>query len=69
MHDMVTLNNGKNYLGASVSFMVDFYLYRLAVTLIFNNVIHSSNYNVDLLQKRLKKTLELDISLFDYTLL
>ena len=24
MHDMVTLNYGKNYLGASVSFMVDF---------------------------------------------
>ena len=24
MHDMVTLNDGENYLGASVSFMVDF---------------------------------------------
>ena len=43
MHDMVTLNDGKNYLGASVSFMVDFYLYRLAVALIPNNVSHSSN--------------------------
>ena len=43
MHDMVTLNDWENYLGASVSFMVDFYLYRLAVALIPNNVSHSSN--------------------------
>ena len=64
MHDMVTLNDGKNYLGASVSFMVDFYLYRLAVALIPNNVSHSSNYNEDLLQKRLKETFDLGISLF-----
>ena len=47
-----------------MSFMVDFYLYRLAVALIPNNASHSSNYNADLLQKRLKETFELDISLF-----
>ena len=56
MHDMVTLNNGNNYLGAFVSLMVDFDLYILAITLIPNNVSHSSNYNADLLQKRLKET-------------
>ena len=44
--------------------MVDFDLYRLAVVLIPNNVSHSSNYNVDLLQKILKETFELEISLF-----
>ena len=47
-----------------MSFMVDFDLYRLAVELIPNNVNHSSNYNADLLQKILKETFELDISLF-----
>ena len=51
-------------MGASVSFMVDFDLYRLAVALIPNNVRHSSNYNADLLQKILKETFKLDISLF-----
>ena len=60
MNDMVTLN----YLGSLVSFMVDFYLYIFAVTLIPNNVSHSSNYNADLLQKILKETFELDISRF-----
>ena len=64
MHDMVTLNDEKNYLGASVSFMVDFDLYRLDVTLIPNNVIHSSNCNTDLLQKILNETVELEIYLF-----
>ena len=54
MHDMVKLNNRKNYLGASVSFMVDFELYRLAVALIPNNVSHYSNYNAYLLQKKIK---------------
>ena len=47
-----------------MSFMVVFYLYRLAVALILNNVSHSSNYNADLLQKRLKETFELEISQF-----
>ena len=64
MHDMVTLNDGGNYLGEYVSFMVDFDLYRLAVALIFNNVIHSSNSNADLLQKILKETFELEIYRF-----
>ena len=64
MHAMVTLNDRNNYLGASVSFMVDFDLYILAVAFIPNNVSHSSNYNADLLQKILKETFELDISLF-----
>ena len=64
MHDMVTLNEGKNYLGASVLFMEDFDLYILAVVLITNDVIHSSNYNADLLQKISKETIELNISLF-----
>ena len=54
MHDMVTLNNGKNYFEASLSFMVDFDLYRFSVTFIPNNVGHSSNYNAYLLQKILK---------------
>ena len=54
MHYMVTFNDGKNYLGASVSFVVDFDVYRLAVALIPNNVIHSSNYNADFLHKILK---------------
>ena len=58
------LNDGDNYLGASVSFMVDFDLYRLTVSLIPNNTSHSSNYNVDLLQKILKDKFELDISRF-----
>ena len=62
MNDMVTLNNRNNYLGASVSFMVDFCLYILAVTVIPNNVSHSSNYNTDLLQKILKEMFKLDIS-------
>ena len=64
MHDMLTLNDGKNYLGESVSFIVDFELYRLAATLIPNNVIHPSNYNADIMQKILKETLELEISRF-----
>ena len=64
MHEMVTLEDGNNYLGASMSLIVDFDLYRLAVALIPNNVNHSSNYNADLLQKRLKETFELDIYLF-----
>ena len=64
MHDMVMLNDRNNYLRASVSFMVDFYLYRLAVALITNNVSHSSDYNTDLLQKILKETFKLDISKF-----
>ena len=64
MHGMVTSNDGGNYLGASMSFMVVFYLYRLAVALILNIVSHSSNYNADLLQKRLKETFELEISQF-----
>ena len=64
MHAMVKLNNGNNYLGASMSFMVDFVLYRLAVTLYTNNVSHSSNYNAGILQKILKKTPELDIYQF-----
>ena len=64
MHDMVNLNDRNNYLGASVSLMVDFDLYRLAVKLIPNNVRHSSNYNADLLQKIPKETLKLEIYLF-----
>ena len=56
IHDMVTLDDGNNYLGVSVSLMVDFDLYRLSVALIPNNVSHSSNYNADLLQKILKET-------------
>ena len=64
MHGMVTLNDGNNYLGASVSFMVDFDLYRLAVEVIPNNLSHSSNYNTNLLQKILNETFELDIFLF-----
>ena len=64
MHDMMTLNDGDNYLGESVSFMVDFDFYRLAVALIPNNLIHYSNYNVDLLTKRLKDTFKLKISRF-----
>ena len=61
IHDMVTLNDGNNYLGAYVPFMVAFDLYRLDVALIPNNVSHSSNYNADILQKMLKETFELDI--------
>ena len=68
MHDMVTLNDEKKYLWASVSFIVDFYLYRLDVALIPNIVSHSSNYNADILQKILKETFELDISLFTKSL-
>ena len=64
MHDMVTLNDRENYLGASVSFVVDFDLCILVVALILNNVSHSSNYNADLLKKILKETFELDIYLF-----
>ena len=64
MHDMVTLNNGKYYLGMYVSLMVDSDLYSLAVKLIINNVSHSSNYNSDLLQKILKETFELEIYRF-----
>ena len=64
MHDIVTLNDKKNYLGESVSFMVDFDLYILAVALITNNVSHSSNYNADLLRKLLMEMFELEISLF-----
>ena len=41
MYDIVTLNGGENYLEASVSFMVDFDLYRLFVAFIPNNVSHS----------------------------
>ena len=59
MHDMVTLNGGNNSLGESVSFVVDFDLHRLDVAFIPNNVCHSSNYNVDLLQKILKETFKL----------
>ena len=58
------LNNPNNYLGASVSFMVDFDLYILAAAFITNNVSHSSNCNIDLLQKILKKTFELEIYQF-----
>ena len=61
MHYMVTLNNDNNYLEESVSFIVDFDLYILAVALIPNNVSHSNNYNADLLQKILKETFELKI--------
>ena len=43
MHDIVTLNNRNNKFGVSVSFMMDFELYRLTVALIPNNVSHSSN--------------------------
>ena len=64
MHDMVMLNNRNKYLGSSVSFMVDFYFYILAVALIPNNVIHSINYNIDLLHKILKETFEMEISQF-----
>ena len=64
MHGTVTLNYGNNYLGASVSFMSDFDLCRLAVTLIPNNVRRSSNYNAYLLQKILKETFELYIYRF-----
>ena len=64
MHEMVTLNDGINYLGASMSFMVDFELYRLAVILIPNNVIHYSNYNADILQKIFKETFKLEIYRF-----
>ena len=49
LNDMVTLDDGNNYLGASVSLMVGFEFYILAVTLIPNNVSHSSTYNADLL--------------------
>ena len=62
---MVALNDRNNYLGAYVSFMVYFDLYRLAVALIPNNMTHSSNYNADLLQKILKETFKLDISQFN----
>ena len=44
--------------------MVDFDLYILDVALIPNNVNHSSSYNADFLQKILKETFKLDISLF-----
>ena len=54
----------ENYFWASVSFMLDFEFYRLAVVLIPNNVSHSSNYNVDLLQRRLKETSKLEIYRF-----
>ena len=64
VHEMVKLNNGENYLGASVSLMVDFDLYRLDVLLIPNTVSHSSDYNIDLLQKILKETFKLEIGQF-----
>ena len=64
MHDMVALNDGNNYLGVSVSFMVDFELYRLSVTLIPNNANNSINFNADLLQKILKEAFKLDTYLF-----
>ena len=44
--------------------MVDFDLYILAIALVPNNVSHSNNYNVDLMQKILKETFELETSLF-----
>ena len=64
MFDMVMLSDGNNYLGDSVSFMVDFDLYILTAVFITNNVSHSSNCNTYLLQKILKKTFELDIYRF-----
>ena len=64
MHDMVALINGENYLGASVSLMVDFELYILAIVLIPNDKSHYSNYNADLLQKISKETFELEIYRF-----
>ena len=53
---MVMLNDRINFLGASLSFVVHFDLYRLVLALIPNNMIHSSNYNADLLQTILKET-------------
>ena len=64
INDTVTLNYGNDYLAASVSFMVDSDLYRLAVTFIPNNLSHSINYNADLLPILLKETFELDIYRF-----
>ena len=43
MHDMVTLSDRKNYLGASVSSMLNFDWYILSVALIPNKMSHSSN--------------------------
>ena len=64
MHDIVTLYDGGNYLGASMSFMVDFGLYILSVAFISNNFSRSSNYNAYLLQKIFKETFGLDIYRF-----
>ena len=60
----MTLNDGGNCLGAYMSLMVYFDLYRLAVPLIPNYISHFNKYNVDLLQKILKETFELYISQF-----
>ena len=47
-----------------MSFIMGFDLFILSGVLIANNVIHSSNYNADILQKILKEMFEMEISCF-----
>jgi hypothetical protein len=49
-HDMFQGSAGNNYLGASCSFIHDFYLHILSLQLTLNNKTHGSEYNAEVLE-------------------
>ena len=53
-HDMFNGPGGKNYPGASCSFIHYFYLHIVALKLTFSNKTHGSEYNAEILEGSLK---------------
>ena len=53
-HDMFNGPDGNNYLGASCTFIHDFYLHIVALNLTLNSKMHSSEYNSKSLEDSLK---------------
>ena len=51
---MFNRNYGKNYLGVSCSFIHGFYLHIVVLKLTFNNKMHGSEYNAEILEDILK---------------
>ena len=60
-NDMFNRPDGKNYPGASCSFIHEFYLNIMAFKLTLNNKMHGSEYNTKILEDSLKADYNFDL--------
>ena len=60
-HVMMNRNGDNNYLGASCSFMHDFYLNIVALKITWKNKTHGSEYEAEISEDRLKADYHFDL--------